>query len=118
MPYRIVESAAEGTGGDVTIVFPEDSEWFDGHFPDVPVLPGVAQLAAVADEIQRRLPSGHRIAGLNRVRFKQVIGPGQEVTISISKSSDNPLCHDFRITCRGTLACVGSIEMAPADGTP
>ena len=40
---------------------PADSPWFDGHFPDAPVLPGVAQLGMVHDLLCRIIQS--RVAG-------------------------------------------------------
>ena len=62
---------------------PEDGWWFQGHFPDRPVMPGVltveaiAQCGAVAvlaDEANRgKIPF---FAGIDDCRFKRVVEPG------------------------------------------
>ena len=67
---------------------PEDGWWFQGHFPDRPVMPGVltveaiAQCGAVAvlaDEANRgKIPF---FAGIDDCRFKRVVSPGETLSL-------------------------------------
>ena len=62
---------------------PEDGWWFQGHFPDRPVMPGVLTIEAIAqcgavavlaDEANRgKIPF---FAGIDDCRFKRVVEPG------------------------------------------
>ena len=49
------------------------SPWFAGHFPDNPILPGIAQLKMVADIIGASRKDGLRITGLSRVKFRKIV---------------------------------------------
>lgn len=62
--------------------------YFEGHFPEVQVLPGVVQVHW-AEHFARSLlgevmPPRERFLGLEVVKFHQVIQPGQEVTVDLS----------------------------------
>ena len=87
-----------------------DSPWFDGHFPETPVLPGVAQLGMVHDLLcqasKRHLP----VRQVSRVRFKQMIRPDQALILTI-KTMDTGGRHSFRITGDQGLICSGLMQL-------
>jgi len=68
------------------------SEWFfGGHFPDMPVMPGVLQVEALAQTmaiyVAREEGYGDRIglfAGIDECRFKRVVQPGDRITLEVS----------------------------------
>jgi len=88
-----------------------DSPWFAGHFPDQPILPGVAILAMAAETI--RFFAGMRrqkvrIAGLKRVRFKLPIKPQDPVTIEVSREgAEKTAAYLFQVRVREEIACTG-----------
>jgi 3-hydroxymyristoyl/3-hydroxydecanoyl-(acyl carrier protein) dehydratase len=106
---KVDESAPDGHI-HAQIRVPADSPWFDGHFPERPLLPGVAQLGMVHDMLCRT--SGHRlmVEQVTRIRFKQMIGPDQAVVLTI-KPGENPGNHSFRITGDEGLICSGLIRL-------
>lgn len=65
--------------------------WFAGHFPARPVLPGVlmteafAQLACIVAMSAHSEHSGREVylLGLDRVRFRRPVVPGDVVTITV-----------------------------------
>ena len=101
------------TNGEATarVVVPPDSPWFDGHFPEEPVLPGVAQLAMVHDLICRMHRQSSPVLRLNRVRFKQMIRPDQELTLTV-EACDKAGDHRFRISDSNGLICSGMMVLA------
>ncbi len=68
------------------------SEWyFQGHFPGLPVMPGVLQVEALAQTmavyVARQEGFGDRIglfAGIDDVRFKRVVVPGDVLRLEIT----------------------------------
>jgi len=66
---------------EACVTFGGEASWFSGHFPGYPVLPGVAMLASV---VQLAMES---IAGFRKVRFTKLMGPGDELTISLNTAS-------------------------------
>jgi 3-hydroxyacyl-[acyl-carrier-protein] dehydratase len=68
------------------------TEWyFQGHFPGLPVMPGVLQVEALAQTmavyVARREGFGDRIglfAGIDECRFRRVVQPGDRLTLEIT----------------------------------
>ena len=67
-----------------------NEQFFQGHFPNNPIMPGVLQLEALAqtaapilmtlDEYKGRLAL---FAGVNNVRFKNIVRPGDRFDMEI-----------------------------------
>jgi 3-hydroxyacyl-[acyl-carrier-protein] dehydratase len=87
------------------------SPWFSGHFPDEPILPGIAILAMVAETIvKHEIQHGKeiRISSIRRVRFKLPVKPGQPLSISLSPVDKmNSHSYQFRVATRGETICTG-----------
>jgi 3-hydroxyacyl-[acyl-carrier-protein] dehydratase len=68
------------------------SEWFfQGHFPGLPVMPGVMQVEALAQTmavyVAQQEGFGDRIglfAGIEECRFKRVVQPGDRLTLEVT----------------------------------
>jgi 3-hydroxyacyl-[acyl-carrier-protein] dehydratase len=68
------------------------SEWyFHGHFPDLPVMPGVLQVEALAQTmaiyVARQPGFGDRIglfAGIEECRFKRIVQPGDRLSLEVT----------------------------------
>lgn len=100
------------------IIIGPDSLWFDGHFPGFPVLPGIAQLGMVFDALREFLGqegNDARISGVSRVRFRQLIRPGDAITITASPESSDSGRYRFRVMAGDQLACSGIMELAPGE---
>jgi 3-hydroxyacyl-[acyl-carrier-protein] dehydratase len=68
------------------------SEWFfGGHFPGLPVMPGVIQVEALAQTmavyVAREEGFGDRIglfAGIDECRFKRIVQPGDRISLEVT----------------------------------
>ncbi|MFI5261033.1 MAG: 3-hydroxyacyl-ACP dehydratase FabZ [Candidatus Limnocylindrales bacterium] len=68
------------------------SEWFfQGHFPGLPVMPGVLQVEALAQTmavyVARQEGFGDRIglfAGIEECRFKRIVQPGDTLRLEVT----------------------------------
>ena len=114
-PFLLIDRIVSRT--EDTIVCEKDLSgdefWFQGHYPDYPLMPGVllceaclqAGAVLLAGHVQgdARIPVATR---LNDVKFKRTVRPGD--TISISAKIDDRLADAFyltgKVTCNGKLA--------------
>lgn len=89
---------------EVNFRIPESYPYFEGHFPDNPIVPGVVQvgwsLAAVRD-----LAEAENVA-ITRYRFLEPILPGQSVSLKIEAKGDRFACQtrvDGILVSKGTI---------------
>ena len=78
---------------------PETSPYFDGHFPDFPILPAVAQVDLVVRFASEHFGTSVCISKINRIKFLNIIRPGNPLVlfIEIDKRKIN-----FKISSPGT----------------
>ena len=99
--------------------FPGDSDWFSGHFPGNPILPGVALIALVEEAvIERERGEGRSMAvtGVRRVRFRLPVRPDDEMTLeAMPMSHPKGPAYTFTIRLAGETACSGILtaEIVP-----
>ena len=96
------------------------SEWFfQGHFPGLPVLPGVIQVEALAQTmavyVARQPGFGDRIglfAGIDEVRFKRVVVPGDTLRLEVVMEKLGSRFGKGRAvaTVNGEVACQGLLS--------
>lgn len=97
-------------------------EWFfQGHFPGLPVMPGVLQVEALAQTmavyVARQPGFGDRIglfAGIDKVRFKRVVAPGDLLRLEVTMEklgsrfgrARGVASVDGQVACEGLLSFV------------
>jgi 3-hydroxyacyl-[acyl-carrier-protein] dehydratase len=96
------------------------TEWFfQGHFPGLPVMPGVLQVEALAQTmgiyVAKQPGFGDRIglfAGIDEVRFKRVVMPGDTLRLEITMEKLGSRFGKGRgvATVDGEVACEGLLS--------
>ncbi len=96
------------------------SEWFfAGHFPGLPVMPGVLQVEALAQTmavyVARQPGFGDRIglfAGIDEVRFKRIVAPGDTLRLEVTMEKLGSRFGKGRgvATVDGEVACSGLLS--------
>ncbi len=97
-------------------------EWyFQGHFPGLPVMPGVIQIEALAQTmavyVAKQPGFGERIglfAGVDDCRFKRVVNPGDTLRLEVSMEKlggrfgrgKGVATVDGEIACQATLSFI------------
>src|SRR4051794_5759642 len=97
-------------------------EWFfPGHFPGRPIMPGVIMVEALAQcgAVAVLAEPGNRgklalFAGIDDVRFKRMVGPGDELTLTCELEAVRGPVGKGKVTARvGTeLAVRGTLTFA------
>jgi predicted hotdog family 3-hydroxylacyl-ACP dehydratase len=75
---------------------PSGGAYFEGHFPGRPILPGVAQLTLILDELARH--AGHRVLlqGIAFARLRQLVLPGDGLELETRETEAGRLRIDVR----------------------
>jgi 3-hydroxyacyl-[acyl-carrier-protein] dehydratase len=124
---RIVEhdAAAKRIVGEKAVTA---TEWFfQGHFPGLPIMPGVLQVEALAQTmavyVARQEGFGDRIglfAGIEECRFKRVVQPGDRLRLEVSMEKLGRRFGRGRgvASVDGDIACEAILSFViPAEGT-
>lgn len=98
------------------------TEWFfQGHFPGLPVMPGVLQVEALAQTmavyVSQQPGFGDRIglfAGIDEVRFKRIVVPGDTLRLEITMErlgsrfgkGRGVASVDGQVACEGLLSFI------------
>lgn len=98
----------------IELIVPLDLAHFTGHFPTTPILPGVVQVDWAINLAQRLLPLPPRFAGMEVLKFQQLVRPGDHITLSLRFDSERGKLHfAYR---NGDLPCSsGRILLEAAD---
>lgn len=111
-PFLMIDAVTEHIKGkyirgykNVTINEP----FFQGHFPDRPIMPGVLQIEALAQigaVIVSQMPQGKNklgvLAGVDNVRFRRMVVPGDRLDLEA-------VIHRFRYPV-GKAVCRASVN--------
>jgi 3-hydroxyacyl-[acyl-carrier-protein] dehydratase len=103
------------------------TEWyFQGHFPELPLMPGVLQVEALAQTmavyVARQEGFGDRIglfAAIDEVRFKRIVQPGDRLTLEITMEKLGRRFGKGRAVASvdGEVACEGLLSfIIPPEG--
>ena len=65
---------------------PANLDWFKGHFPGNPVLPGVVQVHWAISLINRLLPQAGSFKRIENLKFKSVVLPEMRLQLEIQQS--------------------------------
>lgn len=103
------------------------TEWyFQGHFPGLPVMPGVLQVEALAQTmavyVARTAGFGSRMglfAAIDEVRFKRIVQPGDRLTLEVTMEKLGRRMGRGRAVASvdGEIACEGILSfIIPPEG--
>ncbi len=103
------------------------SEWyFQGHFPNLPVMPGVLQVEALAQTmavyVAKQPGFGDRIglfAGIDECRFKRIVSPGDTLRLEVTMEKLGGRFGRARAVAsvNGEIACQATLSfIIPGEG--
>jgi 3-hydroxymyristoyl/3-hydroxydecanoyl-(acyl carrier protein) dehydratase len=81
---EIIEIRQDERQAAIRLALPRDAEVFRGHFPDMPVLPGVVQIDWVMRLADRCFRLHEPVASDFRVKFSRVIGPEVQLILNLN----------------------------------
>ena len=99
-----VVRAADSWSADFT--FPHDASYFSGHFPAVPILPGVVQLGLAHRAAERLMRRTLVLVAVKKMKFMRVIRPGDKVYFTIRLSPGGEMAYSYSV---GDKVCSSGI---------
>lgn len=126
-PFLLVDRVTElELGKTITAIknVSINEPFFNGHFPDFPVMPGVLIVEAMAQaagilgfKTQDKKPADGSIylfVGVDDVRFKRQVVPGDQLEMKVDYVSDRRGIWKFQCAAyvEGQLACAATILCA------
>jgi 3-hydroxymyristoyl/3-hydroxydecanoyl-(acyl carrier protein) dehydratase len=79
----VLHERVEAHAAEIGIVVPDDLAFIQGHFPGIPVVPGVVQLKWALDLARRCLGVRGRFVGCENVKFRRVLTLGTRATLKL-----------------------------------
>ncbi len=119
-PFLMVDRILEYIPGDYLIALKNVSineEYFNGHLPKMPIMPGVLMVEALGQAAGLLLyytldlvpgeNNGYVFAGANQVRFRKVVEPGDQLKLKVKilKRKSSLWIFEASATVDGQLAC-------------
>jgi 3-hydroxymyristoyl/3-hydroxydecanoyl-(acyl carrier protein) dehydratase len=86
-----------------------DMPFFKGHFPDLPIMPAVAQIELINSLLQQTNWNAI-IAGGYRLKFTGRIQPGDTLVIRLQRKSSNNI--SFTMENNATVVSKGFLQLA------
>lgn len=86
--YSVIDQNSEDGKLNVTLKVDADNEIFQGHFPEIPILPGVCMLQMVREMLEASLSRKFRVQEVTNMKFMVAFNPTEQnvVTMKIAYS--------------------------------
>lgn len=77
----------DDASAEITLKVSEDLAWFDGHFPDHKVLPGVVQIDWAGKLAKALFIRDSRFHQLTNIKFKTMVMPGAQMQLTLNHNA-------------------------------
>ncbi|MBI1405475.1 MAG: AMP-binding protein [Caulobacter sp.] len=106
-PYEVV--SREGDTARMKVSLPPDLIYFQGHFPDEAILPGISQVHMAVLIGEQTLGFTPASSELNRVKFKDIVRPGEVLDLTLTADRDRGRLTFQWLRANGNEASAGVI---------
>lgn len=110
LPQLVSQTPRGADGIELGLCVQPELLWFQGHFPDHPILPGVVQIHWALDFARRFLGVEAEAATDFQVKFKAVIVPGDKLALALTRN-DARRHVDFEYRRDGQVCASGRIKL-------
>ena len=93
---------------------PYDLAIFDGHFPTMPILPGVVQVDWAVELARTHLQVGGRFRGITATKFRRLVQPGMSLALTLEHRPETGELR-FEYLLAEALVSIGRVLFRDAD---
>lgn len=94
-PSQVTQQSAEGI--ELTLQLSADLYYFSGHFPQAPVLAGIAQLDWAVYYTQTHLLPAHQVLSVEVLKYQEMILPDVTVRLVIAHTKADTTTFAFYV---------------------
>ena len=80
---------------DISLFIPENLDYFKGHFPQAPILPGVVQLEWAVMYAKEMFNIECDVKDIEVLKFQVVIEPGQNLDLQLTQKSEYKVAFSY-----------------------
>ena len=103
-----VANVAETPGEwSADLVFAPSAQYFQGHFPGLPVLAGVVQLGVAHRMAEQWTGRQLTLKAVKKLKFSRVVRPGETVRLSLARKSNSEI--SFAYSKKGSPCATGTL---------
>ena len=123
-PFLLVDKVIDFKNGEYLTAIKNvtiNEPFFQGHFPQQPIMPGVLIVEAMAQATalygELALSGGmdddilYYLVGVDKARFRQTVGPGDQLVLQINFSTVKRNIWKFKTTASVNSKMVASAEL-------
>ncbi len=103
-----------GYGLSCRVRVPYDLEIFDGHFPTIPILPGVVQVGWAVALARAHLQAAGRFMGVTATKFRRLVQPGMDLALTLEHRPESAELR-FEYLLGEALVSIGRVLFRGAD---
>ncbi len=93
---KVIDSELVPDGINVKLYIDENIDYFKGHFPEAPVLPGVVQLDWAIYFARKHLDIlDSDVKNVEVLKFQVIVRPNMEVQLNLVKKSDTKFTFTY-----------------------
>lgn len=127
-PFILVDRVLECVSGKSILALKNVScneDYFNGHFPQRPIMPGVLMIEALAQAAGLLIfyttntkadenTNWYYLAGVDKARFKRVVDPGDQLylKVAVMKQRRDLWVFDAKASVADDLACSAELLLA------
>ncbi len=97
----------------MTATFAVPGAYCEGHFPGRPILPAVALLALVLEQLARELQRPLPLRTIPHLRLRQLVAPGDRLTLAARRRDDE--CVNIEVRRDGAVVANGALGLGPPE---
>ena len=122
-PFLLVDRVIEKNGTDSLVAIKNltmNEEFFQGHFPGKPVMPGVLQMEALAQAVGLLMLEPGKIPllmSIDKCKFRKPVVPGDQLRLEVEKLSvrRNIIVAKGKCLVDGAVVSEGELKFAVTD---
>ena len=92
---EILGERREANRLELSLRVPADLAYFEGHFPGLPILPGVVQIDWSIKLARSRLSVRGEFAAAENLKFLAIVAPGARLTLLLDLAADTRLGFNY-----------------------
>lgn len=111
-PLQLVDKILKNSENKVTVqkMVSSNEEYFQGHFPENPLMPGVLLVQTMIEACQLLSESPIHLSKMSKVKFRKMVKPGASLLVKVERKESQSLKFSGKVMLEDKVACSAELE--------